>query len=736
MMDLEKKLEQIKPYQLNCNVFSVYDFPDTYSMQELLNKFFDTINNCVELCNNVLDLAKWLVTIGLEQEVAKKLQQWLEDGTLARIINEELFADLNKKIDDNFNTLDGKITENKNSIGKINKWIQYNALDYGLDPTGATDNTKKLNDLIDLVYSNGGGIIKIPKGTYKVLNGIIMKPYVGIEGATPWRGKDKEGYTIFNCFSVNEPQFLLREYTSLRNLYFNYPSQSTNSVNTIVEYDWTIKTDTSHLCDDIQLSDLYFPNSYKGLCIERAGRFNIKNIYGNPIKEGMYINDSRDLGSIDRVEFWTFTYYVGTPIFEYIKENGTAFNMGQCDGGLYSNMFSFGYNKGFHFTGETWATFSGCTIDQSRHPILVDACNMVEFIGGAFIGDRFDCTICKINDVSGSFKILGSNFFGSNNIGVLNRSQRGSVVVDAYFKDHDNKIKIPIINAGKNMNVKTQTGNEKIFGWCNIDGAYNVVGGGSVVKEFTKDDFKLNDPAVTSLPNGFRVDMGQVVSGEKTIVGFARTDDISSFVPGLYYLEFTIKQKAKSDRKRFNIDLRNDIGTKIFNKVIDEYPFLEDETTFAVPMYIPDKVYISGLNISFNYYDEPVATGDYIEVKWIRLVQMGDKALDSTVEQAYKLYTGDKKINYGLKRRIEPRKAIELTDTGTKEFWNETSDILQVVVFGGEFSEVLYKRPPSNYVRVGANSQPTSLMLFPGDGVQVIYTPSNKPNASYSQFTV
>ena len=735
-MDLEKKLEGIKPYQLNCNVFSVYDYPDTYSIQELLNKFFDTINNCVALCNNVLDLAKWLVTIGLEQEVAKKLQQWLEDGTLAKIINEELFADLNKKIDDNYTELDNKIVVNKNSIENIKKLDQYNALDYGFDPTGSTDNSTKLNDLINLVYENGGGIIRIPKGTYKLLNGIIMKPYVTIEGATPWRGKDKEGYTKLNCFSLNEPQFLLREYTGLRNLYFDYPNQSKDSVNTIVNYEWTVKTDTNHLCDDIQLSDLYFPNSYKALCIERAGRFNIKNIYGNPIKEGLYINDSRDLGSIDRVEFWTFTYYVGTPIFEYIKENGVAFNMGQCDGGLYSNMFAFGYNKTFHFTGETWATFVGCTADQSRYPILVDACNMVEFVGGAFIGDRFDCTICKINDVSGSFKIMGSNFFGSNNIGVLNRSQRGSVIVNGYFKDHDNKVKIPVINAGKQMNVITQTENEKIYGWCNINGSYNVVGGGSVVKEFTKDDFKLNDPAVTSIPNGFRVDMGQAVSGEKTIVGFARTDDLSGLVPGLYYLEFTIKQKSKSDRKRFNIDLRNDIGTKIFNKIFDEYPFLEDETTIAVPLYIPDKIYISGLNITFNYYDEPTPTGDYMEIKWIRLVQMGDKALDSTVEHAYKLYSGDGKINYSLKRRLEDRKAISLDDSGFKEVWNTTSDIMQVIVTGGEFSQVKYKRNPSNWLVVGQNSNPTTVLLAPSDGLQVNYTSSNKPSLSYTTFVI
>lgn len=131
-MDLEKKLEQIKPYQLNCSVFSVYDYPNTYSMQELLNKFFETINNCVDLCNNVLDLAKWLVNEGLSQEVAKKLDIWLTDGTLQEIINEKIFNDLNTKINKNINDIaesNAKIEVNSSSINEIKENTPYTNYD-------------------------------------------------------------------------------------------------------------------------------------------------------------------------------------------------------------------------------------------------------------------------------------------------------------------------------------------------------------------------------------------------------------------------------------------------------------------------------------------------------------------------------------------------------------------------------------------------------------------------------
>lgn len=142
-MDLEKKLEQIKPYQLNCNVFSVYDFPETYTIQELLNKFFDTINNCVDLSNNVLDLSKWLVSEGLSLEVSKKLNEWLIDGTLSNVINEKLFKDLNTKL---------TATENVVDIRQ-----------YGIQIKDV-DQTNEIVNLFKTSLSGYEGIVYIPYG--------------------------------------------------------------------------------------------------------------------------------------------------------------------------------------------------------------------------------------------------------------------------------------------------------------------------------------------------------------------------------------------------------------------------------------------------------------------------------------------------------------------------------------------------------------------------------------------
>lgn len=92
-----KIINELKPLDLNCSIFSVYDY-DGLSMQELLCQFFTKINEIIKSQNEVYELCDWLINIGLKQEVAKKLEEWINDGTLANLINDTLFNELNKKI--------------------------------------------------------------------------------------------------------------------------------------------------------------------------------------------------------------------------------------------------------------------------------------------------------------------------------------------------------------------------------------------------------------------------------------------------------------------------------------------------------------------------------------------------------------------------------------------------------------------------------------------------------------
>lgn len=126
------KIEKLKPQDLHCNIFSVYDY-DSVSIQELLCLFFTKINQCIEISNYTLELAEWLVNQGLKEEVAKKLELWLVDGTLAEIINETIFKELNEKIDNGLLSVNNRIDNvvqnvNDNHESFINYVSEYNGI--------------------------------------------------------------------------------------------------------------------------------------------------------------------------------------------------------------------------------------------------------------------------------------------------------------------------------------------------------------------------------------------------------------------------------------------------------------------------------------------------------------------------------------------------------------------------------------------------------------------------------
>ena len=159
-----KTIESLKRSDLNCNVFSVYDYCGL-SMQELLCEFFTKINQCTDAVNKTVVLVDWLVNQGLSEEVANKLDKWMEDGTLANIINNTIFEDLNRKI----NTV-------LPIVSKLNA-MQCNVKDFGAIGNGVNDDTLAFQRAID-----NCDIIYVPPGNY-LIDSVILKPNKKIYGS-------------------------------------------------------------------------------------------------------------------------------------------------------------------------------------------------------------------------------------------------------------------------------------------------------------------------------------------------------------------------------------------------------------------------------------------------------------------------------------------------------------------------------------------------------------------------
>lgn len=170
-MDLNKKLEELKPYQLNCNVFDVYSY-NGLTMQDLLCQFFTKINECITVSNETIDLAKWLVNEGLEIEVVKKLMIWLEDGTLENIINVNLFNTLNDKI----NGLSSQLEHNEN--------VNFNSVNVKDFLKDNENFSSALNSAIEYCKTNTCKRIVIPDGDYILTETVYLYDRIEIYGAS------------------------------------------------------------------------------------------------------------------------------------------------------------------------------------------------------------------------------------------------------------------------------------------------------------------------------------------------------------------------------------------------------------------------------------------------------------------------------------------------------------------------------------------------------------------------
>lgn len=82
-------------------------FNESLTLLQKVNKVIHEMNKIGKVTNDFVnmwnDLIEWIVGEGLEDMVNDKLDEWLEDGTMDKIINQKLFGELKAKIEELFN---------------------------------------------------------------------------------------------------------------------------------------------------------------------------------------------------------------------------------------------------------------------------------------------------------------------------------------------------------------------------------------------------------------------------------------------------------------------------------------------------------------------------------------------------------------------------------------------------------------------------------------------------------
>lgn len=313
-----------------------------------------------------------------------------------------------------------------------------------------TDNTTAIQSALDKAATEGGGIVYLPPGKYKVLGNLRVPTGVELKGSTDLRtnpgtpGSTLEVYADRN--NENGTPFLqLEERSGIRGIIFNYPEQVSSDLPNIGKYPYTIQG----LGKDIYIVNIGFRAAYKGIDLFSypCDNFYVDYVGGHTFKVGTKIGGNSENGMLANWQFngiyytsgfqWKFGQWPNSIDNEAAKEACGKYTLDELDFliiddckhvTLYNN-FGYGSQRGTTFTSSTGTGASGIAlghaVDGSRRAFCFESVAPEGFtlINSQIVSirkDASDRTACYIEtspslDGKGSISMFSCNYWGATN---------------------------------------------------------------------------------------------------------------------------------------------------------------------------------------------------------------------------------------------------------------------------------------------------------------------------------
>jgi len=163
-------------------------------------------------------------------------------------------------------------------------------------------------------------------------------------------------------------------------------------------------------------------NPYNGIDASRNERHLIRDVQGQPLRRGIYVDAIYDIGRIEDVHF--NPWWSNQPqLFHWQQEHGEAFVFGRSDWEYVFNTFCFGYNLCYKFTktktGMCNGNFLGIGADDCYTAVMVEDSAVFGLLisNGEFTSFHGpDPTMVRVEkENSGSVRFVNCSFWGPCN---------------------------------------------------------------------------------------------------------------------------------------------------------------------------------------------------------------------------------------------------------------------------------------------------------------------------------
>lgn len=255
---------------------------------------------------------------------------------------------------------------------------------FGAVGDGKTDETKAFQAALDSLGQNGGTVV-VPPGQYRFEGSLEIPQSATLRG--PWnsvtahngcrdRGLPRptdDGATfqvVGNAGTEDAPAFIkLNTNSVLQGVVLYWPDQKEDDVP--VAYPWAIEMRGKNPA----VVDVELLNPYNGIDASRNERALIRNVHGQPLRRGIFVDKIYDIGRIENVHFNPW-WSMKPKLFDWQKQHGEAFIFNRTDWHYVLNTFCFGYSVGYKFGGSDAGlcngNFLGIGADACHTSVLVE----------------------------------------------------------------------------------------------------------------------------------------------------------------------------------------------------------------------------------------------------------------------------------------------------------------------------------------------------------------------------
>jgi len=299
---------------------------------------------------------------------------------------------------------------------------------YGAVGNGKADDTAAIQRALDDAAKADQAVF-LPRGRYLLKGRLNVPPGVVLEGV--WRSvpshngiRDQglpkptdDGTTLLiTADSGTEdaaPAITLNTNSTLKGVVLYYPDQKTDDVP--VAYPWAVAMRGKNPA----IVDVELLNPYNGIDASQNERHLIRNVHGQPIRRGVWIDSIYDIGRVENVHFNPW-WSMKPKLFQWQMDNGEAFIFGRTDWQYVHNTFCFGYKVGYRFmeskAGVTNGNFLGIGADDCQTAVVVDqsAPFGILITNGEFVSFHGpDPTMVRVTGTNrGSVRFVNCAFWG------------------------------------------------------------------------------------------------------------------------------------------------------------------------------------------------------------------------------------------------------------------------------------------------------------------------------------